>query len=189
MDPDTNDRALNEARFARVFSHLGLITGYARRRGAGDPEEIAAEVMAIAWRRLADVPQDDARPWLIATARNLVLADWRRRGRRPPNELGGAEAFDPAAEVPGPGDPPGPTVELDPDLERALAALSARDREALLLVAWDDLTPKAAAASLGISAAAFRVRLHRARRRLVDELEAGEQRRELDKCQPSLERL
>ena len=31
--------------------------------------------MAIAWRRLADVPGDDPRPWLIATARNLLLAN------------------------------------------------------------------------------------------------------------------
>jgi len=193
MAPDTNDRTVIEARFAGVFSHLGLVTAYARRRGAGDPEEIAAEVMAIAWRRLADVPDDDPRPWLIATARNLVLADWRRRGQRPMQGPGAVETFASAAELPPelprPGDLPGPTVELDPELERALAALSARDREALLLIAWDDLTPKAAAASLGISAAAFRVRLHRARRRLVDELETGAHRETLDNCRPSLERL
>ena len=41
-------------------------------------------------------------------------------------------------------------------------------REALLLIAWDDLTPALAAESLGISQTAFRVRLHRARRRLTD---------------------
>jgi DNA-directed RNA polymerase specialized sigma24 family protein len=56
-------RSAAEARFAAVFAHLGLITAYARRRGAHDPEELAAETMAIAWRRLADVPTDDARPW------------------------------------------------------------------------------------------------------------------------------
>ena len=46
------------------------------------------------------------------------------------------------------------------------AALQEKDREALLLIAWEDLTPALAAASLGISSTAFRVRLHRARRRL-----------------------
>ena len=96
-----DDRSAAEARFASVFAHLGLITSYARRRGAHDPDEIAAEAMAIAWRRLADVPVDDARPWLIATARNLLLADRRRRGK-PVADL---DSFEPAApaELPAPG--------------------------------------------------------------------------------------
>ena len=117
--------------------------------------------MMIAWRRLNEVPLDDPRPWLIGTARNLVLTDWRRqrltvefsRGERP--EAGRVGS---------------PLVELDPALEAAFLELSPSDREALLLVAWEDLTPKAAAASLGISSPAFRVRLHRARRRLIARL-------------------
>ena len=173
-----DDRSAAEARFASVFAHLGLITSYARRRGAHDPDEIAAEAMAIAWRRLADVPVDDARPWLIATARNLLLADRRRRGK-PVADL---DSFEPAA----PAELPAPAVDLDPELERALRSLSAHDREALLLVAWEDLTPTAAAASLGISAAAFRVRLHRARRRLLFEIES---RAGADNREPSMEQL
>jgi RNA polymerase sigma-70 factor (ECF subfamily) len=157
-------RAVAEERFAGVFAHIGLIVGYARSRGAHDPEGIAAEVMAIPWRRLADVPVDDARPWLIATARNLLLADWRKR--RAEADLTGTEP-PPAAEA------ATPRVELDPELEAALMRLSASDREALLLVAWEDLTPQGAAASPGISPAAFRVRLHRARRRLVRHLDPG----------------
>jgi RNA polymerase sigma-70 factor (ECF subfamily) len=178
MAPETDDRAAAEARFARVFDHLGLITAYARRRGAHDPDSLAAEVMTIAWRRLADVPRDDPRPWLIATARNLLLADRRRHGI-PAGDLDGVEL----AAL------PAPTVELDAELELALRSLSAQDREALLLVAWEDLTPSAAAASLGISAAAFRVRLHRARRRLIYELETCARRHALDNRQPSLEQL
>jgi RNA polymerase sigma-70 factor (ECF subfamily) len=181
MSVDTNNRAAVEARFAEIFAHLGLLTAYARRRRAHAPEEIAAEAMAIAWRRLADVPRDDPRPWLIATARNLVLADRRRHGT-PLHDLEGVE---PAAP---PELPPG-TIDLDPELEAALATLSDTDREALLLVAWEDLTPSAAAASLGISPAAFRVRLHRARRRLLYELGAGANRRQPENCQPSLEQL
>jgi DNA-directed RNA polymerase specialized sigma24 family protein len=52
-----------------------------------------------------------------------------------------------------------------------LRSLSYVDQEALLLVAWEDLTPSQAAHSLGINAAAFRVRLLRARRRLRDKLQ------------------
>jgi RNA polymerase sigma factor (sigma-70 family) len=142
-----------EDRFRAVFTHLPSVVAYARRRGSGDPDGIAAETMAIAWRRLADVPEDDPRPWLYATARNLVYAERRAASRFTP---GDSEAI------------PAPEADrhlLDPAVAAALAALSPVDREALLLVAWEDLTPKLAASSLGITAGAFRVRFHRARRR------------------------
>jgi RNA polymerase sigma-70 factor (ECF subfamily) len=182
MSVDTNERAAVEARFAEIFAHLGLLTAYARRRGARAPDEIAAEAMAIAWRRLADVPKDDPRPWLIATARNLVLADRRRHGSQLQTL---EEGIEPAAAP----ELPNPTLDLDPELEAALATLSETDREALLLVAWEDLTPSAAAASLDISPAAFRVRLHRARRRVLYELGPRAERRQPDNRRPSLEQL
>ena len=80
----------SEAKFQAVFTHLGAVTAYARRRGSRDADGLAAEVMTIAWRRLADVPNDDPRPWLYATARNLLLQKLdapraigpRRRSRR-----------------------------------------------------------------------------------------------------------
>jgi RNA polymerase sigma-70 factor (ECF subfamily) len=46
------------------------------------------------------------------------------------------------------------------------------DRDALLLVSWDDLTPAQAAGVAGISPVAFRVRLYRARRRFEQALSA-----------------
>src|SRR5437899_2643243 len=125
MAEETQHRSAVEARFAEVFAHLGLLSAYARRRGARDPDAIAAEAMAIAWRRLADVPRDDPRPWLIATARNLLLADWRSHG----TALHDLEGVDPAA----PPELPNPALELDPELEAALATVSSTDREALLL--------------------------------------------------------
>ncbi|HZD86539.1 MAG TPA: sigma-70 family RNA polymerase sigma factor [Gaiellaceae bacterium] len=137
------------------------MVAYARRRGGRDPEAIGAETLTIAWRKLGDVPTDDARPWLYATARNLLRAE-RRRIR--PGQL--VEDFPQATVLE-------PEVGLlDPELARALSALSARDREALLLVAWEDLTPALAARSLGVTQAAFRVRLHRSRSRLRRLLES-----------------
>jgi RNA polymerase sigma-70 factor, ECF subfamily len=147
-----------EARFREVFAHLGAVTAYARRRGSRDADGLAAEVMTIAWRRLADVPRDDARPWLYATARNLLLAERRHATR-----------ITPVAEPATAGEPE--LFELDPGLARALRALSSLDREALLLVAWEELTPSEAARTLGINPAAFRVRLLRARRRLCAKLD------------------
>jgi RNA polymerase sigma-70 factor (ECF subfamily) len=131
---------------------------YARRRGASDPEGIAADVMAIAWKRLPDVPDGDPRPWLFSTARNLVFADWRR-GQRERTALirSGANHIE---------ESPAQPLNLDSDLEAALRSLLLDHREALLLIAWEELTPAEAARSLGISPVAFRVRRHRARRRL-----------------------
>ena len=78
------------------------------------------------------------------------------------------------AETPEPEHVDQPPLELDPSLDRALRSLSRLDREALLLVAWEDLTSKQAARALGINATAFRVRLLRARRRLRASLEQAE---------------
>jgi RNA polymerase sigma-70 factor, ECF subfamily len=142
-----------ERDFDAVYSHLGALVNYARRRGSADAEALAAEVMTIAWRRLADLPKEDPRPWLYATARNLLLEEGRKRRRPGVME---SDGFTPPPEL----------TQIDLDLQRALLALSPLDREALLLIAWEDLTPAQAARTIGMSATAFRVRLLRARRRL-----------------------
>ena len=128
MTPDT-DRRPAEERFREVFAHLGAVTAYTRRRGSRDADGIAAEAMSIAWRRLADLPRDDPLPWLYATARNLLLAERRAAGRNA--AAGASEPSVPAPEL----------HELDPQLDRALRSLCHADREALLLVAWEDLAP------------------------------------------------
>jgi RNA polymerase sigma-70 factor (ECF subfamily) len=156
-----SDRQPAEARFRVIFAHLGAVTAYARRRGSLDADAVAAETMAIAWRRLADVPADDALPWLYATARNLVLAEARRRSRR-------TALREPDEDI----QPPEVSL-LDPPLEQALRSLRPADREALLLVAWEDLTPSQAATALGVNPTAFRVRLFRARGRLREALAAA----------------
>jgi len=150
------DRRTAEERFRSVFAHLGAVTAYARRRGSKDADALAADVMTVAWRRLADVPADDALPWLYATARNLVLAEARLSAQAAGTSVRELERIAAASEP----------HELDPELVRALRSLSQLDREALLLVAWEDLTPNQAAKALGINPTAFRVRLLRARRRL-----------------------
>lgn len=156
------DRRAAEERFREVFAHLGAVTAYARRRGSRDADGIAAEAMSIAWRRLADVPRDNPLPWLYATARNLLLAERRATGRTAVSE---PEPSVPAPEV----------QNLDAQLDRALRSLSPTDREALLLVAWEDLAPAQAARALKLNPTAFRVRLLRARRRLRAALEEERQ--------------
>ncbi len=58
----------------------------------------------------------------------------------------------------------------DPALAAALACLNDADRELLLLIAWDALSPAEAATVLDIKPATARVRLSRARRRLTQAL-------------------
>lgn len=64
-----------------------------------------------------------------------------------------------------------PEAGLDQDLLQALDHLSERDREALLLVAWFDLSNTEAAKVQGCSAGTFAVRLHRSRQRLRQHLD------------------
>src|ERR1700722_12701845 len=109
MSAHTPDRSAIEERFAEVFAHLGFIAAYARRRGARDPDGIAAEAMAIAWRRLADVPVAEAPPWLIVTARTLLMPE---RRREPASRRHGLDAID----IPAPPQPLAPELDLDPDL-------------------------------------------------------------------------
>ncbi len=75
--------------------------------------------------------------------------------------------------------PPAPdhavSVVADAGLREALGRLSRLDREALLLIGWEGLDHDAAAHVLGCTAVAFKVRVHRARRRLARLLEAADQ--------------
>jgi RNA polymerase sigma-70 factor (ECF subfamily) len=152
-----------EARFDRVYQHLQAVADYADRRGSADPEALAAETMTIAWRRLDRIPSSDPRPWLFVTARNLLMAERRRTARRSEADRAHARSeHEPSVE------------STDPAVTAALAELGPRDRETLILVAWDDLTPAQAARALGITPVAFRVRLLRARRRFEQSLAAQE---------------
>ncbi len=64
-----------------------------------------------------------------------------------------------------------PEPELpDSEVVRALGSLGELDREVLLLITWDGLDRRQAAAALGIGTGTFAVRLHRARRRLEQAL-------------------
>ena len=140
------------------------VHAYATRHvGANAAEEVVAETFLVAWRRLTDVPGDPL-PWLIVVARNTI-ANARRstyRARTLEAELTRlAEAAAPSAAGPEPA-----VVDRDVML-RGLARLTAVEREALLLIAWDGLTAAQAAAAAGCSTTAFYVRLHRARRRLA----------------------
>ena len=164
MEPTRADR------FEGLFrEHYPLVRAYALRRAAPDAaQDVVADTFLVAWRRLDDLPHDPL-PWLYATARK-VLANQRRTASRS-NAL--AERIAAAGSAASSGDAADSVA--DAELVRlALARLSDRSREALMLVAWEGLSGARAAWAAGCSTAAFAVRLHRARARLANELEALE---------------
>jgi RNA polymerase sigma-70 factor (ECF subfamily) len=151
-DPD-------RARFERLFAdHHAAVTGYARRRASSAlADDVVAETFVVAWRRIAEVP-DDARPWLLAVARRVLMTQRRAESRR----LALVERLAHNASQ-----PPHDAARADGQLGAALATLSPLDREALMLVAWEGLSAADAARVMETSHAAMRVRLHRARKRLA----------------------
>jgi RNA polymerase sigma-70 factor, ECF subfamily len=162
--------AKRNERFERLFrEHHAAVRAYALRRAPRDMAgDVVAETFLVAWRRLDDVP-DDPLPWLYGVARR-VLANARRsadRGVALERRLAAAAA--PAALV-----DPGESVGEAEIVRAALARLSERDRETLMLVAWEGLSSGRAARAAGCTRAAFAVRLHRARARLAAQLESLE---------------
>ncbi|MGW8564972.1 RNA polymerase sigma factor [Isoptericola sp. NPDC055881] len=160
-----DDAADARERLSALWSaHAVRVQAYLWRHTDPDTaQDLLSETFLVAWRRLADVP-DPALPWLLVVARNLTRNAHRaaRRRRTLDDELASLAASAPLAEAA----PEALAVERDA-LLGALARLSAREREAILLVAWDGLAPPDAADVAGCSTATFHVRLHRARRRLA----------------------
>ena len=143
------------------------VLAYARTMAApADAEDAVGEAYAIAWRRQHELPAGAELGWLIGVTRR-VLANGRRSERRL-----GALRTRLGLQRPPAGPDPAERI-VDDALRAALAALAPGDREALLLVAWFDLTPADAAQALGVAPAAFRMRLARARRRLRAQLDAA----------------
>jgi RNA polymerase sigma-70 factor (ECF subfamily) len=128
-----------------------------------DAADVVAEAFLIAWRRLDEVPDGtQARPWLFGVARHVLANHYRGERRR------SALADRLRNSLPRPA---ATSVVAESAVEVALKTLGDDDREILRLVAWEELARDEIAVALGISRAAVRVRLHRARRRLVQTLD------------------
>lgn len=153
-----------EARFVALFeATYGDLVRFAQRR-VPDPhaEDVVAEAFLVAWRRTDDVPTHlaDARAWLFGIARNVILNAQRGARRQAALSIRLAETsvlmHSDDAEL----------VARQVDLADAWSRLSAVHQETLALSVLDELTAPQAAAVLGISPVAFRLRLSRARRTL-----------------------
>ena len=149
---------------AARLEHLATTVGpdvlaYLARRGSPveDAADVYAQVLEVTWRKLPVVPADDreAFAWMLGVARRC-LANHRRGGARRPALADRLRDELPRATTQ-------PDTDATVDAERALATLSADDRELVTLVYWEGLTTAEAAGVLGVSDAAARKRLERAR--------------------------
>jgi RNA polymerase sigma-70 factor, ECF subfamily len=132
-----------------------------RRTDPDTADDVLSDTLLVCWRRLDDVPQN-ALPWAYGVARNC-LANAQRGERRRQRLTARLSVVAPPEETSGP-------EPQDDDLLEAMAALRPEDTELLRLWAWEGLTPAEVATVLEISANAASIRLHRAHRKLGDEL-------------------
>jgi RNA polymerase sigma-70 factor (ECF subfamily) len=140
-----------------------------RRTDADTADDVLNETMLVCWRRFDQLPPAAERlPWVYVTARNCLRNAERSARRRnrltarivaldPPflSAAGADAAYDAEAE----------------ELHAALRALRPADAEVVRLWAWDELTAAEIGRVLGVSENAAAIRLHRAKRRLRDQIE------------------
>lgn len=139
----------------------------ARLGDASLAEEVTQESLASLVRRYRQAsPPDSPDAYVFAIARRRAgRAAWRRRLWLPLDAAFGAYAAGPSPES--------RTIARAEEhrVRTALARLSRRDRDTILVVAVGELTMADAAATLGVSVSAVKMRVCRARARLTALLE------------------
>ena len=154
--------AIAEDHLDDVYAYLVYLTG-----DRSLAEELAGDTFERALRsfRRFDPQRGSAKTWLCQVARSTALDHFRAERRRLRREEiwereNRRDADDSLADV-----------GFSPELERALAALSASEREVVALRVVLDLDTETAARVLGISQTACSTRLSRALQKLEARLE------------------
>jgi RNA polymerase sigma factor (sigma-70 family) len=158
--------------FAALFDrHWTRVRRYCVVRVGPPGEDLAAETFDVAFdhRRRYD-GREDAGPWLLGIARNLVR-EWFRRSARADRGLRRSgpevplEPFDGALD----------RIEaehLGPELATVLERLTPLERDTLLLYACLELTYEEIARATAVPVGTVRSRMHRARERVRVHLES-----------------
>lgn len=141
-----------------------------------EAQDALQECFVAAWRSAGTFSGNgSARGWLFTIARNAVNRAHRRRAGEPssfePLEALGARA--------GWGTPFNPDAELDrlaarEQVQRAMKALTSEEREVLTLRDLEGFSGGEVAEMLSITVPAMKSRLHRARLKLVAEIEEAD---------------
>jgi RNA polymerase sigma-70 factor (ECF subfamily) len=141
------------------------VLGYLRSQGAPDPEDLLGEVFVQVVRDIGRFSGDDGslRRWLFTIAHNRLVDDRRRRARRP------VLITPPPPDLPGAPDPASVPI-IDPTLVAALDALTADQRDVVVLRFIADLSVNDVARILRRRPGAVRALQHRAMARLESTL-------------------
>ncbi len=159
------DRAAGDELFERYFDPLYRF--FAAKVGDAI-EDLVQETFAACVAGHSRIRRESTfRAFLFGTARNLLFAHYRRRRRDAVEAIGERSMadLDPSASA--------HLVRRAEErlILEALRNLSLDHQIALELYEWEELTGSEVASTLGISEAAFRSRLHRARLELRREVE------------------
>ncbi|MFM8745069.1 MAG: sigma-70 family RNA polymerase sigma factor [Aestuariivirga sp.] len=163
----------SEAAFAEIVSrHFPPVYRLAWRITgvAADAEDVAQDVFVKLWRNPLQVREAGAlKAWLMRVASNAAID----RGRRPRQDAleDAPDIGDPQARP----DAPLDRAEASRLVDASIAALPARQRQAVALVYFEGMTNIEAAAAMEVTVDALESLLARARRSLRDSL-SGEWR-------------
>jgi len=167
------------AAFAAVYDrHAGVVFRFlVRRVGRDTADELLGETFRVAFERRMtfDRARPNARPWLYGIATNLIARHRRAEMRRikATARLASTQAGDSVADQ--------VAADVDarviwPAVAEAIAELPDGERDALLLLVWEELSYDEIASALQIPVGTVRSRLNRARRRIRELAEpSGEQ--------------
>jgi RNA polymerase sigma factor (sigma-70 family) len=167
-DAEVIERSLRSPdAFGEVFDrHWDSVYRYCRSRAGDAGEDLAAETFRLAFDRRAgyETERPDARPWLLGVAGNLIRNHLRgcERGRTALRQLEVGDCEDHADAAIGRAE----AALLGPALSLALDGIPSGDRDALLLMAWADLSYAEVAEALDVPLGTVRSRISRARLRL-----------------------
>ena len=161
--------ALNDEKIERLYEVYGrAVADYCARRV--EPERVddaVADVFAVAWRKVSEVPDGDAAlPWLYAVAYRVIFHHWRHAGRQRRLRVK-AESVLP--DLPEDVSDVVVTREDHELVRKAASRLRPIDQEILRLLLWEEISHDEAAFVLGLSKNAVKQRALRARRNLAIE--------------------
>jgi RNA polymerase sigma-70 factor (ECF subfamily) len=147
---DETIRDFLETSYPRLVAAVALVAG---SRDAA--EDAVQEALARAWERAGTEEIRSLPAWVTRVSLNLSRSRWRRLRA----EARAAERLRIAS--------PPPSAETRPDVERALAQLSRRQREVTVLRYYLGMDLGEIAGTLGVAEGTVKTQLSRARRALA----------------------
>jgi RNA polymerase sigma factor (sigma-70 family) len=167
----TTANSEHRARFEAIWAEHSLkVRAYCVRRvPSHDADDVCAEIFLVVWRRIDEIPPPPKTLLYIYGIAGKVVSNhtrsFRRRSRLDEKlrNLGVAPPADPAFLV--------VQGSEDADVAAAVRNLGAKDREIVMLYAWEDLPRDDIAEIMGMTRSAVDQRIHRSYQRLGRALE------------------